>query len=388
MIRGTHWATIAVLLTLGLAACEQPGPMAAPPATDRAAPVEGASDAPADWEARWNDLVQAARREGKLVLAGPPTTATRRELPAAFQRRFNIEVEYLAGPTGDKITQLERERAAGLYTLDVLIGGAASLFTRAYPAGMFDPLRPVLIHPEATDPTKWITGRVWFQDPEDQYIVRLSNYVATHVSVNPELVNPAELRAWKDLLDPKYRGRISAFDPSVSGSGWNTASYLLRTLGEDFVRALYQDQRVAVSRDRRQLADWMGRGTHPISIGLSSADIEPMKADGLPVAVVPEFPEAPGYVASGFGTVGLMDGAPHPNAAALFVNWIMMTEGNEVWNRGQGFVSVRTDVDNVWAPSYVVPKPGLDYFDGSAWDYTVNAFTPESLQRIRHLTGQ
>ena len=365
----------------------QPG--AAPPSPQTAPQSGGAPAAPAAGAA-WDELVARARQEGSLVISGPPTPSTRQELPAVFKNRFGIEVEYFApGSTTSLLTRLIAERSAGLYTVDAIMGGAQSLFTTGYDARMYDPLLPALIHPEAIDTSKWINGRLWFMDPEQQYILRLSNFVSLQVVVNAEHVRPAEIRTWNDLLDPRYRGKISAYEPAVAGTGWNRATYLLRVLGDTYIRTLYQDQQPGISREPRQLSDWLARGTYPISLGLSATQIEPLRADGFPVELVlRDLPDAPGVVSAGFGLGVLLNNAPHPNAARLFLNWMAMREGQEVWNRSQENVSVRTDVDNAWAPEYTIPKPGVDYFDIHGWEYTLTSRSPEEQERMRQLTGR
>jgi iron(III) transport system substrate-binding protein len=339
--------------------------------------------------AQWDELVQAARREGRLVLSGPPTPAVRTELPAAFRRQYGIEIEYLGVRTGELMTRLDAERAAGQYTVDVLLTGASSLYNEGYPKKMFGALPPVMILPEVTDPTKWQVGRVWYMDPDQQYILRLSNQLTLVPAVNTDYVRAEEVVSWHDLLDPKFRGKISADDPTVAGAGWNRAIYLSRNLGEDYVQALYRDQQVAVSRDERQQADWLARGQHPIALGLGANDIVNLRADGFPIAVVLQNrPEAPGMVTGGFGMTAMLDPAPNPAAARLFMNWIASREGSEVYNRAQVNASVRTDVDNSWMPDFSLPKPGVQYFDGYAWDWVTATRGPDDLEQMRRLVGR
>ena len=369
-----------------LAACQSSAPAAGPGAGS--APASGAAQAPAGWEARWNALVEAAQREGRITVSGPPTPEVRTELPAAFKRRFGIDMEYLGGRTTELMAKLKAERGADQYTIDAMIAGAQSAYTDGYPERMYAPIPPALIHPEATDPAKWIRGAPWYMDPDQQYILRLANYVSSAIAVNTEYVRAEEITAYRDLLDPKYRGKISVYDPIRPGTGWNTANYLLRVLGEDYIKALYQDQQPGISNDNRVLADWTARGRYPISLALGSDEIERLRKDGFPIAVRQDLPDAPGYVTAGFGLAMLMDQAPHPNAAQLFVNWVAMKEGNEVFNRAQVLVSTRTDVESAWAPPYIIPRPGVDYFDTYDWDFTVNSRAPEEVARLRRLTGQ
>lgn len=266
------------------------------------------------------------------------------------------------------------------------MGGAQSLYTTGYNNRMYDPIPPVLIHPEAIDSSKWITGRIWYMDPEQQYILRLSNYVSTFITVNTDEVRAQEIAMWKDLLDPKYRGKISVYDPTRPGTGWNTAQYLLKEFGEDYIRSLYQGQQPFVSSDSRELADRMARGTYPLSLGLGSDNVERLKGEGLPIMAVHNLADAPGAVTAGFGLGVLLNRAPHPNAAKLFINWMATKEGQTTWHESENTVSIRTDLENAWAPDYTVPKPGVDYFDTYDWDFTVNSRSAEGLERITRLT--
>lgn len=381
--------TLAAGGAVGWAACQSPPAQQVGGGSGATgARASSSATAGAPWEQTWSALVEAATREGRVVVGGPPTPTVRTELPLAFKNRFGIELEYLGGNTSDLMTRIEAERQSGQYTVDAIVGGAQTLYTRAYPAKVLDPIPPVLIHPEATDPTKWTAGRLWFMDPDQQYVLRLSNQVGTGVTVNTEYVNPDDIRSWYDLLQPRYRGQLSAYDPTVAGQGWPTAAYLLRTLGEDYLKAIYQDQQPGLTRDYRQLADWMARGTYPVSLAVNTKDIETLRQDGFPVLRLRDFPEAPSTIGAGFGLAVLMNRPPNPNAARLFVNWIAMREGNEVFNRAEGNGSTRADVDNSWAPAESLPRPGATYFDSYDWEYTTSEFTAEKLGLIRRLTGK
>jgi iron(III) transport system substrate-binding protein len=376
---------------LVLAACQ---PAAPPPARGPAAEVAAAAPAspapagPAGWEAQWSALVEAARQEGKVVVKGPPSPDVRTEVPRAFKERFGIEVEYIGGPTGPFATQLINERQAGIYSTDVVLSGADSMYTVFYQHGILEPLPPLLIHPQATDPAAWPDGKLWFMDPEQQYILRLNNTVQIMGQINTAYVRPEELTSWYDLLKPEYRGRIAAFDPTVSGSGVGTAAYLYVTLGEDYVRRLYLDQRPALSRDDRQLADWVIRGVYPIALGGEFATPETLaelRGSGVSVVNLPRPPEAPGGVSPSFGLLGVLTNAPHPRAAQLFANWIAMPEGMVVWSKALKAVPVRLDVDKSAWPADQIPDPNIKhYHDSFGWDFVHNHRQPV-MARLREL---
>jgi ABC-type Fe3+ transport system substrate-binding protein len=358
-----------------LAGCQAPAPAGGPAAAPVMAPAAGAgggaSGAPADWERQWAELIEGARREGSVVFSGPPTPEVRADVTARFKERFGVDVEYLGGRRGDLITRLRSERAAGLYTVDVVVGGATTIVVEFYPERLIDPIRPALIHPEVTDPTKWTPGHLWFLDPDDQYALRLVNNVSPALGINTTKVQPGEITSVYDLLNPKYRGLIAQDDPTVSGSGSNTAASLQVKLGDDFIRRLYSEQQVGFTRDRRQLADWLGRGTYPIVINPTPADVlRPLQRDGFPIAVVSQLPDLPASMTAGSGIAILLNRAPHPNAARLLVNWLASREGLEVYARAEHSVPLRNDIAPTWVEDYEIPKPGVEYFDTFGWEFS------------------
>ena len=86
------------------------------------------------------------------------------------------------------------------------------------------------------------------------------------VAINTAFVKPDELKSWKDLLKPEYKGKIATYDPVKPGSGSQTSAYLYNTLGAEFVKGLYVDQNTAITGDYRQQSDWLARGVYPITI--------------------------------------------------------------------------------------------------------------------------
>jgi iron(III) transport system substrate-binding protein len=250
---------------------------------------------------------------------------------------------------------------------------------------MMQPIRPVLIHPEATDLSKWKGHRLWFVDPEQKYILRLASYVVELFHVNTDHVKPAELKSVQELLNPKWKGKISAFDPTVPGTGSNTAAKFYFQLGENFVKRLYIEQLPVISRDRRQMTDWLARGTHPIA--LNPADVEGMQKDGFPIKGIYGLPDMPGAVSGGFGLVVFLENAPNPNAARLFINWMASREGVETYSRAVGHTSLRNDVDESFLLQDKIPRPGIKYFDSYDWQFTatgeekVRIWTKMLLQR-------
>jgi ABC-type Fe3+ transport system substrate-binding protein len=353
---------------LGSGAAWLAGCQSAPSAPAAAQPSPGAQ--PTGGPASLAELVEAARPEGKVVLFGPPGAETRTELPRAFERRYGIQLEYLSGRLGDMASRLLGERAARLYTMDVAVGGAQTQATVMWDGGMHDPIRPILVDPSVTDPTKWATGKLWFLDPQEQYILRISRFVSGLLAVNTEHVALSDIRQARDLLHPRWRGKIITDDPRTAGTGSNNAAMLYAVFGEGFLRQFYVDQKVVFTREERQSADWLARGTYPIQYPANPRYVQPLIEQGFPIEVNQSFEDFPGQLSSGSGVVALINRAPHPNAARLFVNWLASPEGLEVYSRTQRTPSNRVDLDESWASVSERPKPGVEYFDTYEWEFT------------------
>jgi ABC-type Fe3+ transport system substrate-binding protein len=321
----------------------------------------------------WDELVAEARREGKVVVIGPPDTDVRQTLPAAFKKRFGIAVEYMGGRTSEQATRLRAERSAGLSSTDVTIGGVQSMSTIFYREKMLAPLRPALVLPDVVDPSKWKKGGLWFADPEQQYVLRLSSQVQPSFYINTGAAKPEEFRSGRDLLDPKWKGKIAAEDPALLGSGVNMAARIFIAFGEEGVKRLYVDQAPRISRDQRQLTDWLLRGTYPIVFNADIDQVERMRKEGLPVMAIYGLPGLPATVSAGFGMLAMFDSAPHPAAAQVFVNWLASREGMEIWARARKESPTRNDIDEAsFLSATAIPQPGVTYLDTYDWDFTVN----------------
>jgi iron(III) transport system substrate-binding protein len=325
----------------------------------------------ANWEQEWNRVLTLAKKEGRVVVSGPPNPAARTEIPAKFKERFGITVEYVGGGSSTLASRLKLEHQAGLSTIDVFLSGATTPATVLYPEKMIDPIRSILLLPEVVQPSKWKKGKLWFMEPDDKYILRLFDTVREIMHINTEVVKTANFKSIQDLIDPAWKGKISVASPTDAGTGSNTAAQFYLGLGEDFVKKLFIDQKPVFSRDGRQMADWLARGIYPISLGAREEDTHRMKEEGLPVATIFRLSDWPGTVSSGSGQVVLLKNAPNPNAARVFINWIASKEGLEIYARADRSATTRSDIDESFLPPEIIPTPGLNYLDSNSWEFTV-----------------
>jgi iron(III) transport system substrate-binding protein len=329
-------------------------------------------------------LVTAAKAEGAVTVDGPPIDGVRQALTEGFQAKYGISVSYISSGSGPSGARVRAERAAGKYLLDVFVSGSDTPIMTFLPSGWLDRIEPNLIEPDSANPKDWRDGHVWYADPQHT-ILRLTQHVAVELMINTKLVDPKEITTWKSLLDPKWKGRLLVKDPRQPGAGQSLNSYFYIYFGPDFIHRLYIDQQPVFSGDGRQGAQWLAQGNYPIWVGGEWGQLDAFRKLGYPVAPVTPT-DGPGILTGSFGLVSLMNRAPHPNAAKLFVNWMASREGSAEFAKGLLSASLRTDLKQPWMPAFELPQPGRKYVD--TYDYKfITVDRDEALAKFKALLG-
>jgi iron(III) transport system substrate-binding protein len=324
------------------------------------------------WQSEWEQVLTAARKEARVVVMGPPGADARQALTTAFQKSFpGIEVEYNGAPGAKTAPRILAERNAGQYLVDIHVGGTTTMLESLLPSGVLDPIRPTLILPDVVDPNKWWQGRLDFSDREGRYNLVFSTNVKTPIAINPQNVKKETLRSYWDFLDPKWQGKIVMRDPTGAGPGLATATfwYADPRLGKEFMRKFFA-AKVVLSHDDRQMLEWLARGQYLIVVAPSELHATGLKAKGLPVDLVraEQFKES-SYLTAGFGSVALINRAPHPNAARMYLNWLLTKDAQTDWSKSSGYLSRRLDVARDHIEPALVPQDGTSYQPNYKEDY-------------------
>jgi iron(III) transport system substrate-binding protein len=356
----------AVAAVFMLAACGGAGEGSAKAAQPGAAgdPAASTSDClPTD-----DPLVDAARAEGSVVMTGTPSGEMRNIIPREFKNKYGVDVQYEGARNSETAARLRAERAANIFSHDVFTGGGDTMSNVYHAEGWLASLKEAL-PPAVLEDDKWVLGKPPWVDPEEDKILKLSEYVNTAIIVNTDLVNEGEIRGWKDVLDPKWKGKIVTDDPTSSGGGSNFVANIGDALGDEVVKGLYVDQQPAILRDARQELDAVGKGDYAIAWALQNAATDKAMRDGLPLAEIrPD--DAPLQKTSGSALVALNNKPAHPNAAKLLVSWLACDEGNAFFAQAIVGPSTRADVP---LPEGVnesdVPVAGVAYFDTYDWTF-------------------
>ena len=252
------------------------------------------------------ERIAAAKAEGKLVFycgacsAAAPETA---KIIKLFESKYGIPVEFLETAPGAMQERIRTDVATGRRIADVSMQGGTS----TYFLSKIGALQP---HGELPN-MKALTMTLNVPDevPAWSFVFGML--------INTNLVPPGqEPKSWKDVLDPKWKGKILAADFAAPGAGTTFFDLMKRTYGVEFHEKLAK-QDVVVGRELRQNQRRIGLGEFAIYLNETVSDANRPK--GLPYKMI--VPEEGAYFTP--VSLAVVKGAPHPNAADLFLNFML-----------------------------------------------------------------
>ena len=295
----------------------------------------------------WDKIIEAAKKEGKIVIAIPPAAELRKEMEIVLRQKLGLEAELVPNPGPRNASRIAAEQKAGVRYFDALIVGTGTAVGLAHD-GMLEPLESLFVLPEVKDPKQWWGGHIWEDNlSTNRFLYSFLADVSTHgVWYNTTLAKPEDFRSFDDYLNPKWKGKIGFSDPRVPSSGQSIWSFMWELKGEEFLKKLVQ-QDLFITRDLRQLTDALAKGKVATAFGIGRSQADPFVSAGLPLKPVPA-PKEGLPASNSFGVVGVVKNAPHPNAVKAFINWYLSRDGQEWYGKLMENGTRRLDVDTKW----------------------------------------
>ncbi len=247
---------------------------------------------------------------------------------AAFEKKYpGIKASTVVAGTGEIIKRMEAEKERPLGDVGWSFGPEAIGDKK----GLFEPY----LSQEAGGffPGQVPADRVWTPFTTMPYVIMY----------NKKLVSETEKpNAWKDVLDPKWKGKVAYADATKSGSSYTLLVTWLTIYGKNeagwkFVEDLLRQCKVLPKSSMTYQG--VANGEYPIGLTFEQAAFEYLKG-GAPIGLI--YPSE--------GTAITLDGsaiiknAPHPNAAKLFLDFTVSKEMQELMVDKFGRRSVRKDV--------------------------------------------
>lgn len=330
----------ALLISTVFACAPKPtsSPIPAPKPISGPGPASlGSSVTPSNQDAAWNRIVEAAKKEGKLTiysfnLVGDIGITVGR----AFKDAYGISLDIVTGRGAEFTERVKTEKRIGGLVADITEGNVSNIqnmkmegLTTSYASDL-----PVLREKDV-----WVAD-ILSMDPQDKHIIVFS-FTIYSPYVNNNLVKPSEEpTTWKELLDPRWKGKMLLVEYTTSPGTIQQLAPLLRekVIDEEYLKALFK-QDLRFTTNLPEAATLLARGERHLSI-YASATFARFVADGAPIRAV-ELKD--GTVLSVI-TMAPFGGGPHPNATKVFMNWFLSKEGQSVYSKAASGSPARKDV--------------------------------------------
>ena len=259
----------------------------------------------------------AQEREVMLYTSLVPEDLT--PLSAAFEKKYGVKLKTWRANSEKVLQRAVTEMRAGRSDADVVETNGPQMESLYREKGL-QPLRSAHLKdlmPQALRPHGHWVG------------TRINMFVQSY---NTRLVKKEELpKSYSDLTNPRWKGRLG-----IEAEDEDWFAMVVKEMGEEVgLRTFREIARVngfSVRRGHTLLAGLVASGEIPLAITTYSHGAEKMKQRGAPVewfAITPAIGRANG--------IGIARNAPHPHAAALFVDFLLSPEGQAILQKG-GYV--------------------------------------------------
>ena len=268
-------------------------------------------------------VINAAIKEGAVNLYSGTTTRDFLQSggQANFEKRFGIKVKPLTTELRKLVDRIRTEISVGRVVADIFEGNDQYMLElyRLNALAKWKPPAPELDR---------ISKEAFVIEPQ-------AIWWPTHISaqglvVNPNLVDPKEIQSYWDVINPKFKGKVAIRDPRSSGGGaWHMLGIQNTPgLGADYIVKFKSTvEPFILSGGSNVIRDAVVRGQ--FAIGFSGrGDFFQDLPKGAPLAwVVPK--EGLAWTPS---SIALINGAPNPNAAKVFMTWLYEVKQLQFWS--------------------------------------------------------
>ena len=297
--------------------------------------------------------VEAARKEGKVVWYTSLALPTAEKIAKLFEAAYpGVKVEVHRTGSQRILQRVMQEMQANLKLVDVI---------HTSDAGHFVLLKEKKLLMKYT-PAGVDAFPAGFKDKDGYYFTLRAT--VNVIAYNTKLVQAAEApKGWKDLLDPKWRGKLVTAHPGYSGVISTHVLALVQLYGWDYFKQLAQNK-VMLVQSAVDPAGVVASGERQVAVDGGDYYYYQMKKKGNPIEVVYPKEGVPLVVSP----TAIASFAPHPNAAKLFTDFTFTRELQQVMADSEGLYTGHPGV------KYPADKPKLS-------DLKLLTVDPEELEK-------
>lgn len=311
-----------------------------------------------------------AKGDGSVVVYSPHNAEEINPIINEFTERTGIRVDVVAAGTGELLKRVEAESGNALG--DVMWGGGAESLD-----AFKEHFESYTIEEDDKIPDM-------FKDPDRKwYGFSALPMVLIH---NNKLVSQEEApKSWKDLTDPKWKGKIAFADPAKSGSSYTILATMLEAFKDDGDDGWATIKLFVENLDNKILGSSSGTykgvsdGEYAVGLTLEKAASRYIIAGSDMTIVYPE----EGTSAAPDG-IALIKGAKNLENAKKFIEFTFSKEVQDLAAKDFSWRSTRTDANN---PDGLGPIEEINLLD---YDFQAAADNKdEILERWKNIvTGQ
>jgi len=293
-----------------------------------------AQDLPAGYPADYAALIEAAKKEGTVSIYTSTDAAQSQKLQDAFTQKYGIKIAYNDLGTNGAYNQVISEAAASQVTADVVWSSAMDLQMTLVQDGYAEEY----VSPEAGNLPSWVNYKNTIYASTVEPIGVIYNTNALSEDKLPKTY--ADMITFLKDNKSTLQGKVATFDPEKSGSGFLHHSNDARERSDfwDLAKAMGENG-AKIYSSSGGMKETVVSGENVIAINIiGSYALDWVKeSPNLGVHFATDYTPA-------FSRLALITkGAPHPNAAKLFVDFMLSAEGQSLLAEG-GLPSVREDV--------------------------------------------
>jgi iron(III) transport system substrate-binding protein len=261
---------------------------------------------------RMEMLAAEARKEGTLMIYTSAPIEDMQALIDPFQEKYGVKVEVWRGGSEETLQRAVAETQAGRHDVDLIETNGPeleALFREQILQPIKSPTLGQLLPAAVPAHGAWIGTRL--------------NVITA--AYNTSLIGPGDVpKTWDDLLKPDWKGKLGIEAEDYDWMATVAGSFANEDEGIAFFRKLGQTNGYSVRKGHTLLTNLVASGEVPFALTVYQYKAAQLKEKGAPVdwlAIPP--------AAARVNGVGLSRGAPHPNAAVLFVEF-ELTEGQTI----------------------------------------------------------
>ena len=270
------------------------------------------------------EILAAAKTEGQVTYYTSADLVLANKLKAAFEAKYGIKVNVLRQSSSLIFNRANQEFDLGTNAADTVETSVMSHFVDMKAKKMLMPFTPA---------TASLIRSPKLYDPEHYWhSVKLE---LTSMNYNTDKLKGDDVpKTWKDLLDPKYNGKVVQGHIKSSGDTALIAYNLVKMYGWEYFEALRKNN-VLTMQACTQI-ELVARGERLIMM-CDYSQLFTARALNIPVigAVLPQ-----DGVFMLAGPLAILAKAPHPNAAKVLVNWLLSPEGQMIYVEGGDAASI------------------------------------------------